>query len=810
MIRLGRQLAVLGGAFATMSAAVCVSAPSQLCVDQGVASQGSIKVHGAFVVGASGEQIKEQIQKEAGFAIRYADRIRKLAEKSDMDPCTLGSILRALAMRKLTAEQLPEALDTLFAEHLTNVKIEERLAQVDEVVRERVGELNATGEVERARSLYGCLGVGIVAGDGVEIGGDAILGMPKSQLRALVQEMRGQYADHLSELNRLSAELHVNGCAIAGFLKQLQEKPPADTDDLPSLLTTIAEKHVALVKSWRSLTSPDAKVKTARDAAKRALDRGDHASAEALLTEALDELRRRDDLTKPLHSDLARVQGELGHLASIQLHFKKAADLFEMAYMDAEAADELPEKIEYKSLQAAALQDSGDYDKAERTFRNGKDLIGRDGTGNAAEQGAVLLTNLAALYYARSTYRKAEREFQAALDVVDSLPGLDLARRAEWQSICENGLAQSALGLSNLSEADEHFGRALRLMETAFGTEAPELAGPTANLARLRAVQGRFPEAEEFYGKAIRLCETAPAGSPFAHECSVVRNNLAGLYFETRRYTDAEQLWSRVLAEYKTLLGKEHPLTLGVMQNLAAVKRRLGDLDGAMKFYEEALRPWETAIDDEKRNMAHMVVVTLLDGEGDVLVSQNRLEEAAENYGTALVLARENLKKGQKRKLSSVLHSAPQDEADKQLVVAAIRNDLGVVRERQSRLEEAAQEYSVAREVFRARLGILHPKYGAATGNLARVRGKLGHREEAVERYLEAIEVARAGHDDSKVAFRSRKLAELYLSDCRLDEARERLQTSRGLYVGLYGEDNAKTKKVAELLASLGQRDCIR
>ena len=79
-----------------------------------------------------------------------------------------------------------------------------------------------------------------------------------------------------------------------------------------------------------------------------------------------------------------------------------------------------------------------------------------------------------------------------------------------------------------------------------FGPEHPEVAFPLTNLADLYREQGRYTEAEPLYQRALHIREQALGSSH--PQVAFPLNGLADLYREQGRYEEAEPLYQRALA----------------------------------------------------------------------------------------------------------------------------------------------------------------------------------------------------------------------------------------------------------------------
>jgi tetratricopeptide (TPR) repeat protein len=114
--------------------------------------------------------------------------------------------------------------------------------------------------------------------------------------------------------------------------------------------------------------------------------------------------------------------------------------------------------------------------------------------------------------------------------------------------------------------------RALALWKQELGPTHPDTAIILSNLATLYGEQGRYTEAEPLHKRALAIREQTlgPTHPVTANSLS----NLATLYFEQGRYTEAEPLLKRALAIYEQTFGPEHPDRLKIMGNYVILLRK--------------------------------------------------------------------------------------------------------------------------------------------------------------------------------------------------------------------------------------------
>jgi tetratricopeptide (TPR) repeat protein len=122
------------------------------------------------------------------------------------------------------------------------------------------------------------------------------------------------------------------------------------------------------------------------------------------------------------------------------------------------------------------------------------------------------------------------------------------------------------------------------------------------NLADLYSDQGRYSEAEPLFKRSLAIDEKALGPShPYV---ATSLNDLASLYNEMGRYTEAEPLYKRALTIDETNLGPDHPEVANDLNNLAELYRRQARYADAEPLYKRALTIWEKTLGPDHPQVA--------------------------------------------------------------------------------------------------------------------------------------------------------------------------------------------------------------
>jgi tetratricopeptide (TPR) repeat protein len=111
------------------------------------------------------------------------------------------------------------------------------------------------------------------------------------------------------------------------------------------------------------------------------------------------------------------------------------------------------------------------------------------------------------------------------------------------------------------------------LIAQGFAARDPRFAFSLDNLGQVLARQGKLSLAEYILG---RSWQTKTQLNVSQIEAARTLNIVSELYFYQKRFEEAEQLISRVLAVYQTIYGRDHSHTMEVARNLGLVQKAIG------------------------------------------------------------------------------------------------------------------------------------------------------------------------------------------------------------------------------------------
>lgn len=185
-------------------------------------------------------------------------------------------------------------------------------------------------------------------------------------------------------------------------------------------------------------------------------------------------------------------------------------------------------------------------------------------------------------------------------------------------------------------DARIYYNRALGLLASHAGKDAPELAGIYHNLAGLAHVQGQFAQADEPARHAIQLRRAASPPDPtgLAADLSVLGAVLAG----QERFDEAAAILSEALALWRSRYGSSHYEVAVQLHNLAAIQQAQGDYSSAEATMGEAL-----AIKRGILGESHPEIASILNNLATIYSDTGRRGEARDYYDQAIEIFTQTL-----------------------------------------------------------------------------------------------------------------------------------------------------------------------
>jgi len=153
----------------------------------------------------------------------------------------------------------------------------------------------------------------------------------------------------------------------------------------------------------------------------------------------------------------------------------------------------------------------------------------------------------------RLAIQKAEQlrhagKFPEAYRVLCSVRNGQTGRTGAALMNCLGSILQD---LGRLEEAEQHYGRTLRMLQSQFGPDDPDLVFALNNLGGLMMVRGRLSEAARLRERSLEMRErNYPAADPVVLRAI---ENLAAVRLAQKQYAEAQRLFERARKAWEEL-----------------------------------------------------------------------------------------------------------------------------------------------------------------------------------------------------------------------------------------------------------------
>jgi tetratricopeptide (TPR) repeat protein len=340
--------------------------------------------------------------------------------------------------------------------------------------------------------------------------------------------------------------------------------------------------------------------------------------------------------------------------------------------------------------------------------------------------------------------------------------------------------AKSTDRQKELTLAQEYLEKAI-VLQTKF-QKLEALATSLNNLAVLYDNQGKYSEAEPLYLDALEMRKQLFTGDHPDVASSL--NNLALLYHNQGKYSEAEPLYLDALEMTKRLFTGDHPDVASSLNNLALLYHNQGKYSEAEPLYLDALEMTKRLFTSDHPNIA-----TSLNNLAYLYHNQGRYSEAEPLYLEALEM-RKRLFIG--------------DHSD----VATSLNNLAGLYKSQGKYSEAEPLYLDALEMTKRLFTGDHPNVATSLNNLASLYYIQGRYNEAEPLYLDALEMTKRlfTGDHPNVATSLNNLASLYYIQGRYNEAEPLCLDALAMSERTLGANHPNTITVRDNLRHLQQQ----
>jgi tetratricopeptide (TPR) repeat protein len=282
------------------------------------------------------------------------------------------------------------------------------------------------------------------------------------------------------------------------------------------------------------------------------------------------------ELSGPEHLDTAHILHKQAVLYCDRGRYEEAKKLFECTrgIYEKSLGRKHPNTAQIIHGMAEVSRVQGKYEEAEKAFQSALTTLEQT-LGSEHSATASVLNSLAFLYLKQGKYtyvkqercmkqgryEEAEKLFQHALEIRKQKQGLEHPCTA----LILHNLALLYYAQDKYEEAEELFQSALEICRQKLAPEHPYRVHALYHLGVLRHTQKRYEEAHELFERVLKMRQLQ-LGHEHPYTIQTL-HSLAVLSYDQKEYEKAAELFRCVLAVYEKWLGPEHPETLLVLRN---------------------------------------------------------------------------------------------------------------------------------------------------------------------------------------------------------------------------------------------------
>ena len=203
-----------------------------------------------------------------------------------------------------------------------------------------------------------------------------------------------------------------------------------------------------------------------------------------------------------------------------------------------------------------------------------------------ADQPAVqigLLTTIGDAYHGLGLYARAEEHFAKAMELLNDM---DAGNTAEAAQLLQN-MADIRHSLSDFSAADSLQRATLQIQKLLHGEEHPTIAAILLKMASTNRSLGKYDVAIPLYEQAVAMNEKLLSKDDPELGWSI--NNLGWAYHSSGRYKEAETAYQKAVQLQRDHLGNDHPDLGFTLNNLGGLLWTTGRLEEGEPLVRESI-----------------------------------------------------------------------------------------------------------------------------------------------------------------------------------------------------------------------------
>ena len=244
---------------------------------------------------------------------------------------------------------------------------------------------------------------------------------------------------------------------------------------------------------------------------------------------------------------------------------------------------------------------------------------------------ADVLETIARTHHSLGEYAEAETLLRSALKIRVAAEGRESDDVATTLITLGGTLQVERKG----DEAEKLQREGLAIRERLRGRDSAETAEALDELAKTLTGKSAYPEAEKDALEGLRIREKIVG--PNSTEAAESLRTLGTLYSAQDEWKKSDEVISRQLAILRQT-NPDSPDVASALNDLALVKMELGDLDGAEKYFLEAMNSTERVLGQD-----HPEYASLLENLGNVWYRKGEYAKTAEQLEKVLAIRRKAL-----------------------------------------------------------------------------------------------------------------------------------------------------------------------
>ena len=308
---------------------------------------------------------------------------------------------------------------------------------------------------------------------------------------------------------------------------------------------------------------------------------------------------------------------------------------------------------------------------------------------------SILLSNLGRAWYAKGNFTKAMEYSDAALDLNQTEP------RVEDQiAISISNKAVMLMENGQYEIACNEFEKAINM--TINSENSDRVSYILQNMGTIKSILGDYDEALRIFEQTGRAM--LEKGLHDSHpDIANNKMNIAHVYMNQARWTDAEKTLDEVKAIYEHILPRTHQDIGRVLFSIGVVLRSQGKFDAGFEYLRQALNVYEKAYEQ-----LHPHIADTYNSMANIKCVQNQFEDALPLYQKAYE---------QFRQLYGTDNNAN---------IGRVINNMGQAYRKLNRLPEALDHLERALLIRQTTLGVNHPDTATTLVNISLVHKTQG------------------------------------------------------------------------------------